>query len=91
MVKNASASEAATGDVDSVSGSGRSPEKEMATHSSVLAGIIPRAEEPGGYSPRVAKNLPRLSDCACARVVVSGTFRKFFSSCYKSSTLSGYI
>ena len=26
-------------------------EKEMATHSSILAWRIPRTEEPGGYSP----------------------------------------
>ena len=30
-------------------------EKEMATHSSVLAWRIPRTEEPGGYSPRGRK------------------------------------
>ena len=72
MVKNASASEAATGDVDSVSGSGRSPEKEMATHSSVLAGIIPRAEEPGGLQskgrkePAATKRL-RMRTCTSQR------------------------
>ena len=27
-------------------------EKEMATHSSILAWRIPRTEEPGGYSPQ---------------------------------------
>ena len=31
-----------------IPGSGRSPEKEMATHSSTLAGRIPWTEEPGG-------------------------------------------
>ena len=38
-------------------------EKEMATHSSVLAWRIPWTEEFGvGYSPRVAKSWTQLSD-----------------------------
>ena len=36
------------GDADSVPGLGRSPEEEVATHSSILACEIPRTEEPGG-------------------------------------------
>ena len=39
------------GDLDSIPGSGRSPdplEKKMATHSSILAWRIPWTEEPGG-------------------------------------------
>ena len=36
------------GDPGSIPGSGRSLEKEMATHSSILAWRIPQAEEPGG-------------------------------------------
>ena len=36
------------GDPGSISGSGRSPEKRMAIHSSILAWEISRAEEPGG-------------------------------------------
>ena len=32
-------------------------EKQMATHSSILAWEIPRTEEARGYSPRVAKTL----------------------------------
>ena len=43
MVKNLPA-----GDVDSVSGLGRSLKKEMATHSSILAWEMPWTEEPGG-------------------------------------------
>ena len=35
------------GDLDSIPGLGRSPGKEMATHSSVLAWRIPWTEEPG--------------------------------------------
>ena len=36
------------GDLDSIPGSGKSPEKEMATHSSILAWEIPWTEEAGG-------------------------------------------
>ena len=32
-------------------------EKEMATHSSILAWRIPWTEEPGGYSPRSRREL----------------------------------
>ena len=35
------------GDPGSIPGSGKSPEKEMATHSSTLAWKIPWMEEPG--------------------------------------------
>ena len=35
-------------DTDLISGSGRSPGEEMATHSSILAWRIPWTEEPGG-------------------------------------------
>ena len=35
------------GDVCSIPGSGRSPEKEKATHFSILAWEIPGTEEPG--------------------------------------------
>ena len=40
-------------------------EKEVATHSSILAWKIPWTKEPGaggGYSPGVAKNWTQLSD-----------------------------
>ena len=39
------------GDPGSISGSGRSPGEEMATHSSTLAWRIPWREGPGSYSP----------------------------------------
>ena len=45
LVKNPPAS---AGDVGSIAGSGRSPEKEMATHASILAWEFPWTEEPGG-------------------------------------------
>ena len=59
MVKNLSAS---TGDAGSILGSGRSPEKEMATHCSILAWEIPWTEEPGGLpSMGPQKSRTRLS------------------------------
>ena len=36
------------GDPGSIPGLGRSPEKGMATHSSILAWKVPWTEEPGG-------------------------------------------
>ena len=44
VVKNLSANARDTG---SIPGSGRSPEKEMATHLSILAWEMPGTEEPG--------------------------------------------
>ena len=48
------------GDLSSIPGSGRSLEKDMATHSSILDWEIPRTEEPGGLqslgSQRVRHN-----------------------------------
>ena len=44
VVKNLPAN---AGGVGSIPGSGRSPEKEMATHSNILAWKIPWTEEPG--------------------------------------------
>ena len=46
-VKNPPANAGDTRDSGSIPGSGRSLEKEMATHSSILAWKIPRTEEPG--------------------------------------------
>ena len=45
MVKNPTAN---AGDADSIPGRGRPLEKEMATHSSILAWEISWTEEPGG-------------------------------------------
>ena len=44
MVKNLPANEGDAGDMGSIPGSGRSPEKEMAAHSSILAWRIPWTE-----------------------------------------------
>ena len=48
MVKNPPASAGDVRDTGSVPESGRSPEEETTTHSSILAWRIPRTEEPGG-------------------------------------------
>ena len=47
VVKNLLASAETSGDVALIPGSGRSLEKEMATHSNLLASIIQGTEEPG--------------------------------------------
>ena len=47
VVKNPPAHAGYAGDMSSIPGSGRSPEEEMAAHSSLLAWTIPWAEEPG--------------------------------------------
>ena len=47
VVKGPPADAGAAGDTGSIPGSGRPPEEEMATHSSILPGIIPWTEEPG--------------------------------------------
>ena len=43
-------------------------EKEMATHSRILAWTIPRTEEPGGYSPWGCKESDRteMTEQQCA-------------------------
>ena len=48
MVKNLLASAEDLRDTGSIPGSGRSPEEEMATHSSILAWRIPPTEKPDG-------------------------------------------
>ena len=47
MVKNPPANAGDTREVGSIPGSGRSPEEDMATHSSILCWKIPWTEEPG--------------------------------------------
>ena len=58
VVKNPPAN---TGDMGSIPVSGRYLEKEMATHSNILAWEIPWTEEPGGLQPMVTKSRTRLS------------------------------
>ena len=48
VVKDPPANAGDMRDAGSIPGSGRSLEKEMATHSTVLAWRIPRTEKPGG-------------------------------------------
>ena len=48
MVKNLPANEGDTGDMGSSLGHDNPLEKEMATHSCILAWRLPRTEEPGG-------------------------------------------
>ena len=50
------------GDLGSIPGSGRPPEKELAPHSSTLAWKIPWTEKPGGLQSMIAKSRTRLSD-----------------------------
>ena len=50
------------GDLGLILGSRRSPEKEMATHSSILAWRIPWTEEPGGLQSMMSKTWTRLSN-----------------------------
>ena len=61
MVKNPPAN---AGDVGSIPGLGRLPmEREMATHSNILAGEIPWTEDPGRLQPTgLQKSLTRLSN-----------------------------
>ena len=47
VIKNLPANAGATKDAGLILGSGRSPEKEIATHSSILAWKIPQTEKPG--------------------------------------------
>jgi len=51
VVKNTPANAGDSGDMGLIPGSGRSAEKEMVTHSSILAGIVPWTEEPDGVQP----------------------------------------
>ena len=60
VVKNLPAKAGDIRDSGLIPGSGRSLEKEMATHSSILAWEIPWTEEPGGLVHRVAKSRTRL-------------------------------
>jgi len=63
VVKNLPANAGEAGDTSSIPKLGRSHEKEMGTHSSILAWRIPWTEEPGGLqSTGSQKNQTRLSN-----------------------------
>ena len=74
MVENRPAN---AGDTGSIPGSGRPPEKEMATHSSILAWEITWTEEPGGLqfmgSQSVRHDLqpPTTAYCLCVWICIS--------------------
>ena len=57
MVKKPSANAGDIGDTGLILGSGRSPERGMATHSSILAKRIARREEPGGPQSKVSQRV----------------------------------
>ena len=59
VVKNPSAN---AGNVGSIPGLGDPLEKEMATHSSILAWGIPSSEEPGSLQSMGFKSWTRLGD-----------------------------
>ena len=65
------------GDWGSIPGSGRSLEKEMASHSSILAWEIPRTEEPGGLQSIGSQELdmtePPLPHCRSRKICSSRT------------------
>ena len=66
-MKNPSAN---AGDLGSIPESGRSLEKDMATHSSVLARRIPWAEEPGGLQAMGSQRVGHDSALSLLTVVV---------------------
>ena len=70
MVKNLPAN---AGDTGLIRGLERSPEKEMATHSSILAWRIPETAEPGGLpsmgSHRVGHDRSDLAAAAASKTV----------------------
>ena len=57
LVKNLPANEGDAGDMGSIPGLGRPLEKEMATHSSILAWEIPWRAEPGGLQSMGLQNV----------------------------------
>ena len=54
-----------------IPGLGRSLEKKMATHSSILAWKIPWTEKPGSYSPWCCKELDTTEHVLAARKSLS--------------------
>ena len=57
MCKESACKAGGTGDAGFIPGLGRSLEKQMATHSSILAWKSPWTEEPGGLNPWGLKGL----------------------------------
>ena len=61
VVKNLPANAGATRDAGVIPGSGRSLEKEMATHSSILAWEISWTKQPGGLQSMGSQSRTRLN------------------------------
>ena len=82
MVKNLPANTGDAGDTGLAPGSGRSLEKEMATHSRILAWTISWTEKPGGLQftglQRVGQDLPaeHASTCVYSSVYCSSLLRR---------------
>ena len=68
-VKNPLAMRGAAGDKGLILDGENPLEEEVATHSSILAGIIPRTEEPGGLQSMGSQSQTQLSahDSECSR------------------------
>ena len=75
MVKNPPAKE---GDTGSVPGSGRSPEKRIATHSSIPAWRIPKRGDPGRLQSMVSQRDMTESCVQPSRYLNTGFFFVFF-------------
>ena len=75
MVKNPPAKE---GDTGSIPGSGRSPEKRIATHSSIPAWRIPKRGDPGRLQSMVSQRDMTESCVQPSRYLNTGFFLFFF-------------
>ena len=67
VVKNLPTNAGDTGDAGLISGSGRSLEKEVATHSNILAWKIPQTKEPGRLQ---SIGLPKVDMAAHSRTYI---------------------
>ena len=68
VVKNSPANAGDSRDKISIPRLGRSPEEEMAAHSSILAWRIPWTEEPGGLPSTGSHSQTRLKQLSTQRV-----------------------
>ena len=72
-------------DSSSIPGSRRSPEKEMATHSSILAWQIPRTEEPDGIQSKGSRTKSRTQLSDQHFPLCCSSMKKMFVSCLQGS------
>ena len=68
------------GDLGSIPGSGRSPEKEMATHSSILAWRIPGQRSLVGYSPQGRKESDTTERLHCVYIYIYMQINRYNST-----------